>query len=760
MLPIPYSITVPWLDSCCNEQSKYPVRQRVSPAITPPRASGPRTCECDGSSTTQISADLLFSHLPTRPQYVLLLLTKNLKYRLHHNTRLSLSKQTLNFIHHRNVKMAAKHFINDPTYLVDTALHSLTLTNPSVALDVENRIVYVRPLDESSQVSIISGGGSGHEPSFGAFVGQGLLAASVAGTIFASPSAEQIRKAVQSRVDTNNGVLVVVMNYTGDVLNFGMAVEKARASGIEAEMVVVGDDVGVGRKQAGKVGRRGIAGTVLVLKISGALAAQGASLKDVTNLAKLTAENIVSVGASLDHVHVPGRAPPDPNSDGVLGVKEVEIGMGIHNEAGSGRAKVELPELVKTMLQQMLDVSDKDRHFLNVNSNEVVLLVNNLGGVSVLELGGITAEVVSQLDKSYSIKPIRILAGTYMTSLNGLGFSISLLNVVNTNLGGPSMLQLLDAPCEATGWAAPIRKETWEAKSSHIRDDRTSSAEEVKPSGLKLDPTITETSLKSALERVVAAEPDVTLYDTVVGDGDCGIGLKRGAESVLKMLSSSKLSGDAVIDVNKIVSVVENTMDGTSGALYAIFLNALVHGLRQESSAGSATPKVWGKALRSASKALSKYTPAAPGDRTLVDALHPFVETLVSTGSLTQAAEASRKGAENTKGMKASLGRTVYIGGTGFEHVPDPGAWGLSEFFMGLARIEPSGSEKKEAIERDSTDAVKAASVAPDPMPLLEETGKVKKKPVAIANTSASEPGMSGTNAGTGKNVDDDYEMV
>lgn len=432
--------------------------------------------------------------------------------------------------------MAAKHFINDPAHLVNSALHALTITNPSVALDVDNKIIYRRP-GHSPQVSIISGGGSGHEPSFGAFVGHGLLSAAVAGTIFASPSAEQIRKAILSRVEHDKGILVTVMNYTGDVLNFGMGVEKAKAEGLDVKMLVVGDDVGVGRAKAGKVGRRGIAGTVLVHKISGALAASGASLDDVYKVAKLTADNIVSVGASLDHVHVPGRAPPDPNSEEALAAEEVEIGMGIHNEPGSGRDKVELPELVKRMLQQLLDLKDKDRAFLTVNSNEVVLLINNLGGVSVLELGGITAEVVGQLENDYNIKPVRILAGTYMTSLNGLGFSISILNVVNTNIGGPSMLQLLDAPSEATGWAAPIRKETWEAKSSETREEQASTAEKIQATGLKINPETAKTTLTAGLERLIAAEPDVTRYDTVVGDGDCGIGLKRGAECKFPFVS-------------------------------------------------------------------------------------------------------------------------------------------------------------------------------------------------------------------------------
>lgn len=142
-----------------------------------------------------------------------------------------------------------------------------------MTVDLANKIAYHAP--STPQVSIVSGGGSGHEPSFSSFVGAGLLSGAVAGTIFASPSAEQVRRCILHRVDKSKGVLVVVMNYTGDVLNFGMAVEKARSRGVEVDMVVVGDDVGVGRKRGGKVGRRGIAGTCLVQKIAGALAAKG-----------------------------------------------------------------------------------------------------------------------------------------------------------------------------------------------------------------------------------------------------------------------------------------------------------------------------------------------------------------------------------------------------------------------------------------------------------------------------------------------------
>ncbi|KAL1592098.1 dihydroxyacetone kinase Dak1 [Nothophoma quercina] len=535
--------------------------------------------------------------------------------------------------------MSSKHFIHDPTRLVNAALLSIPHTNPNVLCDIENKIIYTK--NGKNQVSIVSGGGSGHEPSFSSFVGPGLLSGAVAGTIFASPSAEQVRRCILHRVSKEKGVLVVVMNYTGDVLNFGMAVEKARAAGIEVDMVVVGDDAGVGRAKGGKVGRRGIAGTVLVQKVAGALAAREASLKDVTRVAQIVADNTVSIGSSLSHVHVPGRREPE---DDELKEGEVEIGMGIHNEAGSERKLTDLPGLVKTMLEHCLNTADQDRSFSSINEkDEVVLLVNNLGGVSPLELSGITNEVVEQLEGIFKIKPVRILAGTFMTSLNGLGFSISLLKIADLQLGGgPELLELLDAPAEASGWSAAISSGTWQKRGQAAEERRGSDAEEIQPSTLR---------------------------------------------AILKMLETAKSTDDVLILLNHIIQVVEVSMDGTSGAIYAIFLNALAHGLRQNapSSPLPVTPEIWAEALDSSLKALGKYTPAQPRDRTLIDALHPFVQTLSKTNSIEKAAAAAQEGAKGTKGMKASLGRTVYVGGSGFQEVPDPGAHGLAELLLGLS---------------------------------------------------------------------------
>lgn len=206
-----------------------------------------------------------------------------------------------------------------------------------------------------------------------------------------------------------------------------------------------------------------------------------------------------------------------------------------------------------------------------------------------------------------------------------------------------------------------------------------------------VDPAVVKKVLNAGLQRVIKAEPEVTRYDTIVGDGDCGVGLKRGAEAIQSLLTN-ELSDDVVKTVNRIVTVVENVMDGTSGAIYAIFLNALAHGLRAQdqdggSSAVPATTEVWAKALKHSVTALAQYTPAKPGDRTLMDALVPFCDTLLETSDVRVAAAAAQQGTESTKSMKATLGRSVYVGSEEewIGKVPDPGAFGLSEFLTGLA---------------------------------------------------------------------------
>ena len=386
---------------------------------------------------------------------------------------------------------AAKHYLTDPTAAVLSNLNSLTLTNPSLLLDAANKIVYRNPSSISNphNVSVVCGGGSGHEPGFAGFVGDGLLTACVAGTIFASPGAEQVRTCLQHRLpDESKGVLVVATNYTGDVLNFGMGVEKARALGKKVEMVVVGDDVGVGRERGGKVGRRGLSGTALVVKVVGALAEQGSSLEDCARAGRLVVDNLVSLGASLSRVHVPGRGIEEAREEEKrLGPELIEIGMGIHNEPGCEQVKTDLPGLVKIMLKQMLDQNDKDRAYVKIKkTDEMILLINNFGGVSNLELGAITNEVVIQLEKDYGLKPRRIIQGTLFGSLDGPGFIVSVLRLADTGLGGgKSILDLIDAPVNAIGWPRCVTAETWGKKYKPPPPRTVENEDETEPSNLK-----------------------------------------------------------------------------------------------------------------------------------------------------------------------------------------------------------------------------------------------------------------------------------
>jgi len=269
---------------------------------------------------------------------------------------------------------------------------------------VQAIILANHPKDKS--VNLISGGGAGHEPAHAAYVGTNMLTAAVSGSIFASPSVSQIYNTIRQSGGAA-GTLLIVKNYTGDVFNFNLAASKASAAGKETEVVIIGDDVSVGREKSGKVGRRGLAGTVFVHKIAGAYArGEGASLEKVQALAQSVANNMVTVGASLDRVSVPGRS----GEASFLKENELELGMGIHNEPGSRRISPvpDLEGLVDEMLGMLLNQDDKDRAYVKIGKeDEVVLMINNLGGTSVLELGGVAMEVFKQLG-GYEYEGVRI----------------------------------------------------------------------------------------------------------------------------------------------------------------------------------------------------------------------------------------------------------------------------------------------------------------------------------------------------------------
>ncbi|TDZ36650.1 Dihydroxyacetone kinase 1 [Colletotrichum spinosum] len=551
----------------------------------------------------------------------------------------------------------SRHFYDKADTLVLDALEALTLTHGGLTFDKSKKTIWLTNND-SKTVSVLSGGGAGHEPAHAGFVGSGMLTAAVSGSIFASPSVAQILSGI-SRVASPAGVLLIIKNYTGDVFHFHLAAEKAKASlGVPVEVLIVGDDVSVGRKKSGKVGRRGLAGTVLVHKILGAHKETGASLADVLELGRTVTDNLVTVGASLEHVHIPGREAAAAESG-----DQVELGMGIHNEPGCQvlSPRPGLPELIDAMLTQLLDAGDPDRGYVDFSDAEdVVVLVNNLGGVSPLEFGGITAKVVKAL-ASRGLKLARVVSGTYMTSLNGPGFSITLLKAT------PEMVKYVDAGTDALGWAYAPHGETDDDPSSRVVESPETSHGAGDPqSGVELDVALFKTIVADATARLVEAEPQITAHDSQVGDGDCGVTLVRGARAVSKYAESPSVTADAVRTAIDLTNVIEDNMDGTSGAIYGIFFAALSSELRG-ADAGKLGLASWTRAVVGALATLQQATTARQGDRTLLDALEPFVRTLEGAGS-------GRRGDQGHEGV---AGTRVYVEESAWGKVPDPGAEGV-----------------------------------------------------------------------------------
>ncbi|KAJ4385679.1 hypothetical protein N0V93_010108 [Gnomoniopsis smithogilvyi] len=589
--------------------------------------------------------------------------------------------------------MSKAHLFHSTDGLVAKSLRGLISYNPSLSLDETNRVVFDTKHDPS-HVSIISGGGSGHEPAWSGYVGENMLAASVGGDIFASPSTRQILAAIDA-VPSDKGTILVVTNYTGDCLHFGLANEKAIARGHRCRMIICGDDVSVGRKGS-LVGRRGLAGQIGVLKIMGGAAGQGASLDDVYDLGVAFSQQIVSIAATLDHCHVPGRT-----EHAMLGEDEVELGTGPHNEPGYKKLSPapSAEELVHQILTHCLDEKDPERGYVHFSpGDEVFLLISNFGGMSQLELGALTDELLEQLAVKWNIEPVRVYVGPLETSLNAPAFSVSVINVT-------AAAKNCKYSVEQIKEFADVKTTTfWESMAGFQGARRNRQHQFVKPpeepkkvvdpaKDLKIDPVILNKMLRSACAALVQAEPDLTKWDTVMGDGDCGETLRTGATSLVAALDQKNLAGTgSVITVlHELEDIVETKMGGTLGGILGIFFVALRNAAEQNVSSAQTrnTAEIWGRSLAAALDQLSQYTPAKVGDRTVMDTLIPFAEMVQKSGNLDDAVSAAVKGAEATSAMTPRLGRATYVAagrenGNPGQLPPDPGAWGAMVAIRGL----------------------------------------------------------------------------
>jgi len=540
------------------------------------------------------------------------------------------------------------HFVNDKENIVTDAIDGLIGASAGrlARLDGYPHIrVVVRADWDKSKVALISGGGSGHEPAHAGFVGPGMLTAAICGDVFASPSVDAVLAGILA-VTGEAGCLLIVKNYTGDRLNFGFAAERARAFGLKVDMVIVDDDIAL----PDEVQARGIAGTLFIHKIAGAMAQGGASLEQISATLKRLIPGIKSLGMSLNSCQVPGA-----EEENRIPVGKAELGLGIHGEAGAEQvAYSHAAEAMRMVAERLEQVTDpKMAH---------VALLNNLGGTSVLEMQILANELL----KSSLAGRIQHIVGpaALMTSLSMHGFSVSLCPVQGEDLA------LLQADTEVGAWPGVHKI----AQSSAL--PLPDGLRPVKPEAS--DHPMARRLLEVVCAALIEAEADLNSLDAKVGDGDTGSTLSSGARALLSALDALPLANHTQL-LREIGFELSRTMGGSSGVLLAIFFTAAAD------AAASGAPIV--DALKAGLARMQQIGGAQIGYRTMVDALSPALEQLES--GLEAAARGARAGADATAHMtKARAGRSSYLSEAQLQGYADPGAEAVARIFEKLASLQ------------------------------------------------------------------------
>ncbi|KAJ1697269.1 hypothetical protein LUZ63_005781 [Rhynchospora breviuscula] len=580
-----------------------------------------------------------------------------------------------------------KKLINDPNDVVTEYIEGLVATYPGLQyLDGFPQIKVVLQANVSpstfDKVAVISGGGAGHEPAHAGYVGPGMLTAAVSGDVFASPPVDSILAAIRA-VTGSKGCVLIVTNYTGDRLNFGLAVEQAKSEGYIIEMVIVGDDCALPPRR-GIVGRRGLAGTVLVNKVAGAAAAAGLSVTEVAAEAKHAAQLVGTMGVALSVCTLPGQ----PTS-GRLGTDKMELGLGIHGEAGAAVVDLQPVDLVVSHVLNEILLNEAAYVPITGGSN-VVLMINGLGATPLMELMIAARKAVRELQGVHGLAVDRVYTGSFMTSLDMAGFSITVMK------SEQAILDRLDAPTKAPCW--PVGTEAsvgvWPPVKVPVPLHPSSSSinSEIvnRPPVLTKYGFILEAAIEAAAKEVVSMKDCLNEWDTKVGDGDCGTTMERGATAVIEDMKNRYPLNDAAETLYEMSTTIRSVMGGTSGILYAIICQAAYTILKGHSEP---TPREWANALAASIDAVSKYGGAHAGYRTMLDALIPASNTLnerLDAGdspltAFVTSAEAAMIGSVSTKNMRAQAGRSSYISPDLLVSVPDPGAMAAASWYKAAA---------------------------------------------------------------------------
>lgn len=538
----------------------------------------------------------------------------------------------------------SKLFFNERKTLVSDAIDGLIYSNQHnnlTRLDIDDHIrIVIRKDWDKSKVAIISGGGSGHEPAHAGFVGEGMLTAAVCGDVFASPSVEAVLNAI-IYVTGEAGCLLIVKNYTGDRLNFGLAAEKAKKLGLKVEMVIVNDDISIENSKK----PRGIAGTVFVHKVAGYYAQQNASLEEVTNKAGLCNENVSSIGVAVTSCHIPGEETEDR-----IPANKAELGLGIHGEPGISVIDIDQSrDVVELMAGKLL---------AKTNNQKYALLLNNLGGTSPLEMSLLTKDVV----ESSLGKDMEYLFGPkpFVTAIDMKGFSLSCVILTE------ELEIALLAPVAVESWANGIKV-----------NDATVTAFEKASNSVEFvasESDVVEKIVDQVCSTVIGLKTELNRLDTLIGDGDTGSTFSSGALKIQQELKNKNLP---LADVQKLLEVIGEhlamSMGGSSGILLSIFFTA--------AGTDFARHKNLPEALLNGLEQMKFFGGAKVGDRTMIDALEPALLALKNEG-IAAAVEAAKLGTESTSQMlEAKAGRSSYLNSENLEGVKDPGAVAVAKVF-------------------------------------------------------------------------------
>ncbi|CAK9816732.1 Triokinase/FMN cyclase [Anthophora quadrimaculata] len=564
-----------------------------------------------------------------------------------------------------------KSLVNSVNDAVTETLFGVSFQFPQLEYQVLHKVVLMPKLQErKNKVSLVCGGGSGHEPFAAGFVGKGMLSASVAGSIYAAPPSKHISYAID-RVSEHSkaGVLVIVPNYTGDCLNFGIAIEKAKQAGLKVMEIIVNEDCSIPEAELGVAGKRGLTGILFVSKIAGALAEKGLPLEEIHKTAQDVLQNLATYSVGLTACAIPGSPPMFE-----LAEDEIEVGMGIHGEAGYAKMKLKpSSEIISFMLKRVCDALSLK------NGDSVAAIVNNFGALSQLEQGIVVHDMVTQL-RNMNVQPLRVYSGLLMTSLNSAGVHITLLKL--SEKSKDVFLKCLDEPTDAPKWPGCAYSIPSESAQTVVQHKQVQIVEKIGTEINKDLQNLLKECLKNACENIIQKEAHLNDLDRGCGDGDTGSTLKRLASEILARLDKLYLSHPSSVFA-ELAYIAEEQMGGTSGALFCLLFTSISTELMlyQEKDGWL---RIWSQALRSGLNRLIKYGKAKPGDRSMVDAIHAMCETFESVlhKSLPEICEAimtsTWQACEATKNMKPKVGRASYVKQEQYLQNVDAGAYAIA----------------------------------------------------------------------------------